>query len=82
MDELVGQYGVAADQIHLELGAPGELLPRAAQLASVDVVAMGAISRTGLKRIFLGATAEDVLERLPCDSLIVKSPDFAEMLPF
>ena len=82
VQELVGPYGVAADHVHLELGAACELLPRAAQLASVDVVAMGAISRTGLKRIFLGATAEDVLERLPCDSLIVKSPDFAEMLPF
>jgi universal stress protein E len=47
-----------------------------------DVVAMGAISRSGLKRVFIGSTAEDVLEHLPCDALIVKSPDFASMLPF
>jgi len=43
---------------------------------------MGAISRSGLKRIFIGSTAEDVLERLPCDALIVKPPDFASALPF
>jgi nucleotide-binding universal stress UspA family protein len=39
---------------------------------------MGAIARSGLKRIFIGSTAEDVLERLPCDALIVKPPNFSE----
>lgn len=43
---------------------------------------MGAISRSGLQRAFLGSTAEDVLERLPCDALIVKPPDFSAVLPF
>jgi universal stress protein E len=47
-----------------------------------DIVAMGAISRSGLQRVFIGSTAEDVLEHLPCDALIVKPPDFASMLPF
>ena len=27
-------------------------------------------------------TAEKILERLPCDVLVVKSPDFAAALPF
>ena len=47
-----------------------------------DIVAMGAISRSGLQRVFIGSTAEDVLEHLPCDALIVKPPDFASTLPF
>jgi universal stress protein E len=37
------------------------------------VMTMGAIARSGLKRIFVGSTAEDVLERLPCDALVVKA---------
>jgi universal stress protein E len=45
-------------------------------------VVLGAISRRGLKRVFIGSTAEDVLEKLPCDALIVKTPNFAEVLPF
>ena len=36
----------------------------------------------GLRRVFIGSTAEDVLERLPCDALIVRPPDFADDLPF
>ena len=35
---------------------------------------------SAVKRIFLGSTAESVLERLPCDALIVKAPNFGELL--
>jgi universal stress protein E len=35
---------------------------------------MGAMSRSGLKRIFIGNTAEKVLDSLQCDVLIVRSP--------
>lgn len=79
---LVSDYAVAADRIHLEIGGPGEVLPRIAAQIHADIIAMGVISRSGLKRAFVGSTAEDVLERLPCDALIVKSPNFAELLPF
>jgi universal stress protein E len=78
--ELVADYGVDVARIHLELGGPAEWLPRVAQAQEADIVAMGAISRSGLKRAFIGNTAEDVLERLPCDALIVKPPDFAEAI--
>jgi universal stress protein E len=37
---------------------------------------MGAVSRSGLKRVFIGNTAERVLDELPCDVLVVKPPSF------
>jgi universal stress protein E len=40
-----------------------------------SLVVMGAISRSGLKRIFIGNTAEQVLDSLRCDLLIVKPPN-------
>jgi universal stress protein E len=79
---VVSDYRIAPAHIHLEVGGPAEVLPRMAQVLDADIMAMGAISRSGLKRVFIGSTAEDVLERLPCDALIVKTPDFAELLPF
>lgn len=79
---LVAEYAVNAGNIHLEMGGPAEMLPRCATQLNADIVALGAISRSGIKRVFIGSTAEDVLERLPCDALIVKTPDFAELLPF
>jgi len=82
LESLVVEYRVAPGNVHVEVGGPAAVLPRAATELRADIVAMGAISRSGLKRIFIGSTAEDVLEHLPCDALIVKPPDFASALPF
>ncbi|WP_129644571.1 universal stress protein [Peristeroidobacter agariperforans] len=75
---LVSDYDIPPKNIHLELGGSGQMLPLAAERISADVLTMGAIARSGLKRIFVGSTAEDVLEKLPCDALIVKPPQFGE----
>lgn len=79
---LTSDYGVFAERIHLQIGGPADVLPRAAEAIQADILVMGAISRSGMERAFVGSTAEDVLERLPCDALVVKTPDFAELLPF
>jgi universal stress protein E len=78
VDALLAEYHLGPERIHLHVGGPAQVLPRAAESLHADVVTMGAIARSGLKRIFIGSTAEDVLERLPCDALIVKSPNFSE----
>lgn len=79
---LIKEYRVADENVHLKVGGPAQVLPRMAGAMRADIMAMGAISRSGLKRVFIGSTAEDVLEHLPCDALIVKPPDFASALPF
>lgn len=80
--ELIAEYRVPPGNVHVEVGGPAAVLPRAASDVRADIVVMGAISRSGLQRVFIGSTAEDVLERLPCDALIVRAPDFAHDLPF
>jgi len=42
-----------------------------------DFLVMGAVSRSAVERLFIGSTAESVLERLGCDVLIVKPEGFA-----
>jgi universal stress protein E len=37
---------------------------------------MGAISRTGLERLMLGSTAQRVMDRVPCDVLVIKPRGF------
>jgi len=46
-----------------------------------ELVVMGAVSRSGLKRLFIGNTAEQLLDRLPCDLLVVKPPGFKTRVP-
>lgn len=82
LEELASEYRIDSANLHLEIGGPSEVLPRLAAALHADIMTMGAISRSGLQRVFIGSTAEDVLERLRCDALIVKPPDFAALLPF
>lgn len=78
---LTAEYGLAPTNVHVEAGGVKEVLCRLAQECQIDVMVMGAVSRSALKRIVIGSTAESVLEHLPCDLMVVKSPNFAELLP-
>ena len=51
-----------------------------ARKVSADLVVMGAVSRSGLKRLFIGNTAERVLNMLPCDVLVVKPAHFEKQV--
>jgi len=79
---LTQPYGVQPSHLHLESGTPSEFLSRVAAECHLDLVVMGAIARSGLKQFYIGSTAERVLQWLPCDVLVVKSPDFGKSLPF
>jgi len=46
-----------------------------------DIVVMGAISRSGVKRLLIGNTAERILTELPCDVLVVKPRGFRSRIP-
>lgn len=77
---LVSDYNVPSENVHLEMGGTQDALCRLAHRLDADVMIMGAVSRSAVKRVFIGSTAERVLEQLPCDALVVKGPNFAELL--
>ena len=76
LDALVADFGIDPGSIHLEQGVPHEALVQQAEALGADIVVMGAVSRSGLKRIFVGSTAERALDKLPCDLLVIKPPAF------
>lgn len=78
---LTSDYRLPPQNIHLKTGGTDEILCGFAREHEIDIMAMGAVSRSGLKRLLIGSTAQSVLEQLPCDLLVVKTPNFAELLP-
>jgi universal stress protein E len=53
----------------------------ATQESRAAILVMGAISRTGFKRLLIGNTAERVLDQLGCDILVVKPAKFRNRVP-
>lgn len=76
VERLCKQHGVPPDRTHVHQGGTRPLLLTLTEQLRADAVVMGALSRSGLKGLFLGNTAEDVLDRLHCDLVIVKPAGF------
>jgi universal stress protein E len=66
---------------HLAAGDPTSVVRDTARRLSADIVVAGAVSRSGLKRAFIGNTAERLLDCLACDLLVVKPAQFSSPVP-
>lgn len=81
LDRVLRAADVPAGRRHLLAGDPAVVVRDAARQLHADIVVAGAVSRSGLKRLFIGNTAERLLDWLPCDLLIVKPAQFVSAVP-
>ena len=66
---------------HLVGRHAADAIPELARDLKAQLVVMGAISRTGIKRLLIGNTAERILDALPCDVLVMKPSHFGARVP-
>jgi nucleotide-binding universal stress UspA family protein len=64
-------------QLYFLEGKAGILLPELAKEKQIDLIVMGTVCRIGLAGIFIGNTAEKVLQQVDCSVLTVKPDGFA-----
>jgi universal stress protein E len=76
MKRFLDTHAALEGRPHLYEGMAHECLQKAAKEHAADFVVMGAVARRGLRRLFIGSTAERVLDRLPCDLVIIKPLEF------
>ncbi|SDR95543.1 universal stress protein E [Halopseudomonas litoralis] len=74
--EFSSQAGIAPAEQHLLRGYPEQAVPTFVKQQQVDLLIMGAISRSRLENALVGHTAERLLDEVPCDVLIVKPDGF------
>ncbi len=75
LDALAADLDIDAEHVHQLPGNARELLPQFARTHGAGLVVMGGLARWSLKRAVIGSTAERVLDHLPCDVMIVRSPN-------
>jgi nucleotide-binding universal stress UspA family protein len=63
-------------QVHLSWGTPWQEIRRITRHQAVDLIVIGTVGRNGIKGLFLGNTAEKVLDTCDCSILTVKPDDF------
>ena len=76
LEVLANEYGLGGADIHFRSGNPSAEIPLFARQKGAALVVVGAVARWGIKRAVIGSTAERMLDRMPCDVLVIKSdPD-------
>ncbi len=63
-------------QLHMPKGAARKVIPELAKELQVDCIVMGTVARTGVPGLFMGNTAETILDQLECSVLAIKPPGF------
>jgi nucleotide-binding universal stress UspA family protein len=63
-------------ETHLVKGQAQKEIPRLARSLKADLVVMGTVARTGVAGLFIGNTAESILEQIECSVLAVKPEGF------
>jgi universal stress protein E len=71
-DRIMKSAHIPRSRRHLVARYPIDAIPDVARKTRSAIVVMGAVSRSGLKSVFIGNTAERVLDHLQCDLLVVK----------
>lgn len=74
--DAVETAGLSGARKHFVSGHAVDVIPKLARQQHVQLVVMGAVSRSGLKRLVIGNIAEQVLDALPCDVLVMKPANF------
>lgn len=75
MDEAIrnlSQRGLAVIS-HIEFGKPGDVILRIAEGLNVELVVLGTNLHSALRRRFLGATVDKVVDHAHCSVLVVKA---------
>lgn len=73
LNVLAREYGVSSAICHVLGGGPAwDEICRLAQSIPADLIVMPTHGRTGLKHVFLGSTAERIVQHSPCPVLVTR----------
>lgn len=80
MEELRQRHGIDSKNVIVEEGLPEEVIPNVVSRLNVAMVILGTTGRTGLSAVFIGNTAEHVIDKIDCDVLALKPEGYISPL--
>ncbi|HFQ5078996.1 TPA: universal stress protein UspE [Vibrio vulnificus] len=80
MKALRQQHGIDEEHTIVEQGLPEDVIPSVAEKLNAAMVILGTTGRTGLSAVFIGNTAEHVIDKINCDVLALKPKGYVSPL--
>ena len=69
--QALARFGASGEAVLVE-GSPAVVIPEEAEERQADMLVIGTVGRSGLRRLLLGSVAEAVARRASCSVLIVR----------
>jgi universal stress protein E len=78
LQQLLGEsdFSRLAPEFHLQRGMADQVIPGLVQSLHADLLVMGTVARSGIPGLFIGNTAEAILEQVKCSVLAIKPLNF------
>ncbi len=80
MKSLRQKHGFSEEQTIVEQGLPEDIIPESVEKLNAAMVILGTTGRTGLSAVFIGNTAEHVIDKIDCDVLALKPAGYISPL--
>jgi universal stress protein E len=74
--KLADEFSIEHDKIIMEDGETRYCLPKFVSKSNTDLLVIGATTKSRFEQVFIGGTAEDILDEVECDILVLHSADF------
>ncbi len=72
LNELAVKYGLSLDNVHVLEGLPEDIVSKLCRNLDAELLVLGSVGRRGLSAALLGNTAEQIIDKLNCDTLVIK----------
>lgn len=72
---LAHKFSINEDHVHIGEGEPVDVVASTVASIEADVLVVGTVGRTGLAGVLIGNTAEQLVDRVSCDVLVIKPQD-------
>jgi universal stress protein E len=72
---LARKFNVNLDHVHIAEGETLDVVSSVAKKIEADLLVVGSVGRSGIAGVLIGNTAEQLLDKVPCDVLVIKPQD-------
>lgn len=72
MHELAKKHGIDAAHQYVTEGLPDDVIPNLCSKLNAELLILGSVGRKGVKAALLGNTAELIIDKIQCDTLVIK----------
>ena len=80
LHETLRWSAIPAPRVHLVGSPPAAAIEQTLNEISASILVIGTLARSGFRRLFVGNTAERLLDRIRCDVLAVKPIEFRNVI--